>query len=267
MAPPQFPTATIHRIDAAPLAGTVALSGRVVRVREPRERIADSVPAGQKAQEERDVKRQLGWLVLGFSLAASGAAAASFDGQVVTTTWEMWSVASPGAGGTWLATTDTAVVTASDAASPDITGFHSSTGNDYELWDIDFSGNQITLTYTSIYAQDHEHQYMYMSPVGFHFADLAGVLPTITGVAVDASIAPTNFNATRVSFGADDIWVDLRQTMCHYGSTMMANCDNPASPTGFNNRIVLTVSSVPEPGTALLLMLGLGGLGFATRRA
>ncbi len=204
--------------------------------------------------------------VMSLILALAGSASASFHGKDINASWEMWSGSSPGNGGTLLAVTDSEDITASDSASPDITGFHDSTGTTYELWDIDVVGNEISLTYTSIYVQDHDHQYMYMMPVGFHFSDVMDNLPQITGVSVDDTYAPMGFDPLKVSFDDDDIWVNLQGSMCHIPGMPMAACDNLASPTGYDNRIVLTVSMVPEPGTATLLLLGLGGLGLAGRR-
>ncbi len=202
--------------------------------------------------------------VLAFGVA--GSASASFHGADITTTWEMWNAASPGNGGSLVAVTDTELVTASDATSPDLIDFQDSTGNTFELWDVDFVGDTISLTYTSIYVQDMDHQYMYMMPTGFHFSDLGSSLAQITGVTVDDTYAPMGFDPMKVSFGADDIWVNLQGSMCHVPGMPMAACDNLSSPTGYDNRIVLTVTTVPEPGTATLLLLGLGGLGFAGRR-
>lgn len=218
-------------------------------------------------KNERAIYRIIGMTTcVALALVLAGSASANFDGSDITTTWEMWNGASPGAGGSLLAVTDTANVTASDSAIPDITDFHDSTGTTNELWDVDFLGDTITLTYTSIYVQDSDHQYMYMMPVGFHFSDLTDNLPPIVGVSVDDSFAPLNFDPLKVAFGNDDIWVNLQGSMCHIEGMPMPACDNASSPTGYDNRIVLTVSTVPEPGTAILLLLGLGGLGFASRR-
>ncbi len=190
-------------------------------------------------------------------LLADGAIADSaFDGSEITTHWEYWSGGSPGAGGTYLATTDTVAVVASDLVEPDLTDFHASPGNDFELWDVDFWEDEIRLTYTSIAVWDYDHQYMYLSPVGFHFQDEADELGPIQDVQVDVSFAPFGFDPALVSFDEDDIWVDLAGSMCHFGSMgSMPSCTNPASPTGFDNEIVLIVT-VPEPDGTLALAIG-----------
>ena len=199
-------------------------------------------------------------------LAGPAAAASPFDAKDVTVTWEYWTGASPGDGGTYLATTDTALVAASDAVTPDLPDFHSSTGTDFELWDVDFWQDEIRLSYTSIYVQDHDHQYMYLSPVGIHFEDVAGVLGDIENVQVDTAIAPFGFDPGLVTWDANNIWVDLAGSMCHFGSMgSMPSCTNPASPTGYDNEIVLIVT-VPEPGASGALAAGLAGLALLHRR-
>ena len=193
-------------------------------------------------------------------------ASSPFDGRDMKVSWEYWSGQSPGAGGTFVASTDAAMVRASDAVSPDLPDFHSSTGNTFELWDVDFDASEIRLVYTSIYVQDHDHQYMYLSPVGFHLEDVNGVLGPIEGVAVDATFAPFGFDPSLVTFDDDHIWVDLQGSMCHYGSMgSMPSCNNPGSPTGYDNEIVLSVT-VPEPGGVAAWAAGLGGRAALARR-
>jgi len=72
------------------------------------------------------------------SFLVAGSASANFHGTDITTTWELWNGASPGDGGSLLAVTDTATVTASDSVIPDISDFHDSTGTTNELWDVEF---------------------------------------------------------------------------------------------------------------------------------
>ncbi len=190
-----------------------------------------------------------------------------FDGVEVTTTWEYWNGASPGAGGSLVAVTDTDVTVVSDTTDPDVSDFHSSTGTDYELWDVDFWEDEVRLTYTSIYVQDFDHQYMYLSPVGFHFEDVSDELPEIVGVTVDSSYAPFGFDPDKVTFDENNIWVDLQGSMCHFGSMgSMPDCGNPSSPTGYDNEIIVIVTTVPEPGTTVALPAGAACLWLLSRR-
>ncbi len=136
------------------------------------------------------------------------------------------------------------------------------------MWhpDIDFWEDEIHLCYESIKAGDADHQYMYLSPVGFHFEDTEDELSEILDVHVDTSIAPFGFDPGLVAFDEDNIWVDLAGSMCHFGSMgSMPSCTNPASPTGFDNEIVLIVT-LPEPSAATALPAGAGILWCFGRR-
>ncbi|MDG2333576.1 MAG: hypothetical protein P8Q97_05065 [Myxococcota bacterium] len=204
----------------------------------------------------------------GSSGMARAPGASPFQGEEVTASWEYWTGASPGAGGIHLVTTDTVVFTAEDTVGPDWTGFHTSTGTLYELWDIDVWQDEIRLTYTSAAANQLHYEYMYFSPVGFHFEDTSDQWPAITNVTVDTSIAPFGFNPANVTFDDDNIWVDLAGSMCHLSSMgSMPACLNPLSPTGYDNEVVLIVETVPEPGLGASLFFGvLGLLGFSRRQ-
>ena len=177
-------------------------------------------------------------------LLISQNAAADFDNKSVQVSWEIWNQKSPGAGGALFGAMDTESVVASNNNHPDIARFHSSTGNDYELWDIDFSGNDIYMTYTSIAQQDTRHQYMYQSSVGFHFEDVSNSLGDIVSVSVDRSFTPFGFLDNKVTFDANNIWVDLKGSMCHtIAMGSMPTCTNPNSPTGYDNQIKLIVET------------------------
>ena len=211
---------------------------------------------------------EIGLLILAFAgWGIEADAQAGFDGVEMTTTWEYWNGASPGNGGSLVAVTDLEAVVADDIIDPDVPDFHSSTGTDYELWDVDFWQDEILLTYTSIYVQDASHQYMYLSPVGFHFEDVSDELSEIIGVTVDGTFAPFGFDPALVSFDENNVWVSLEGSMCHFGSMgSMPDCGNPLSPTGYDNEIVVIVTTVPEPGTGIVLPVAMAGLGFLSRR-
>ena len=95
-------------------------------------------------------------------------------------------------------------MTAADDAMPDAEGFHAM-DEEFNLWDIDFHEREVELTFTSIYIQDHDNQYMYMSHVGFHFEDADDGLSDILHVTVDDRVAPSAFNKDLLSFDANNI--------------------------------------------------------------
>ncbi len=180
------------------------------------------------------------------AVIAPNAIAESFDGKPVNLKWEIWNgVASAG---NVLATVEETTVTNS------VTGFHTTAGtngdsgdtgapNDYQLWDINLKGEMVTLTFTSrAKFDDANHQYMYTGPEGFHFSDTAGNLADIVAVHVDDTIAPDSFEKSLVTFDANNIYVDLNGSMCHWsGMASMPDCANANSPTGLNNVIQLHV--------------------------
>ena len=203
-----------------------------------------------------------------FLLAVSPSWAGSpFETAEIRVTWEYWNGGSPGQGGSLIVATDTLDVLGDDTVDPDAIGFHTSSGTAYELWDIDFWEDEIRLTYTSVYVQDAFHQYMYLTPVGIHFEDTLGQLPEITQVWLDDSFAPYGLDPALLTFDENNIWLSLEGSMCHFGSMgSMPDCANPASPTGYDNEIVLIVETVPEPGMSSLLLSGLVGVVLISRR-
>lgn len=185
----------------------------------------------------------LSFLLSGLSISSWGVAQDTFDGSRIKATFEIWRGQSPGAGGSIIGVDDEATGVVSDETAPDFKGFNSRY-DDYELWDIDFSSRQITLTYTSIYKQDFDHQYMYTNSKGFHFEDIDNKLNDIIGVSLDSSSELFGFSPARISFDANNIYIDMKGSMCHIaGMASMPNCANSQSSTGtgYDNQLKLNV--------------------------
>ncbi|SHN93561.1 hypothetical protein BHECKSOX_477 [Bathymodiolus heckerae thiotrophic gill symbiont] len=116
-------------------------------------------------------------------------------------------------------------------------------------WDIDFNQNRIELTYTSIEAEDGQYRYLYLKSKGFHFHDMHNSLPEIINVTVDDTFAPHGFHPELVTFDADNIYVNLRDSMvlnedmtgATHDNRPLPDGHNPSSPTGFDNRMILKV--------------------------
>ncbi len=140
-------------------------------------------------------------------------------------------------------------VLATDWVYPDEKDFSVYSPNiDRAAWDIDFNRNVIELTYTSIASNDWNYGYNYIHPRGFHFQDRENGLPDIINVIVDDTFAPWGFDLRLVTFDANNIYVNLRDSACladliksASGSVIIPSCTNPWSPTGYNNRINLKV--------------------------
>lgn len=202
----------------------------------------------------------LSFLLSGLSVPSLALAQDTFDGSNIKATFELWKGGSPVAGGSVNRVDDEAVAVVGDAATPDFKDFNDSY-DDYELWDFDFSGRQITLTYTSIYKQDFDHQYMYTSSKGFHFEDVDNQLNDIVGVSLDASSEVFGFDPAKITFDADNIYIDLEGSMCHIaGMASMPDCANPGgrTGTGYDNQLKLMVAfagggASPAPGPAPMI--------------
>lgn len=172
-----------------------------------------------------------------------------FEGRSVNVKWEVWDDSSPLQGGSLVGQLDEENVVASDEVNPDIKDFHDAR-NSFELWDIDLTGETITLTYTSRYVGDFDHQYMYVKPVGFHFEDVEDNLPDIVNVTVDENYAPFGFRKELVSFDANNVYVDLNGSMCHIdGMASMPDCFNADSPTKYDNLIKLNIEFDGQTGS------------------
>ncbi|MCK5356204.1 MAG: hypothetical protein KAJ63_13885 [Methyloprofundus sp.] len=165
----------------------------------------------------------------------------SFDGHDVNVKFEMWQVDAEKNITEVLVVRNELDVTAADGVMPDAEDFHAM-DDKFNLWDIDFHEREVELTFTSIYVQDNDNQYMYMSPVGFHFEDAEEGLSDILHVTVDDRFAPSAFNKDLLSFDANNINISLQGSMCHIaGMGGMPECTNEESPTNYSNIITAKV--------------------------
>jgi hypothetical protein len=208
------------------------------------------------------------------ALGASGAAQAhaSFNGHSVLITWE--EVYGPPLNMTL--PLDVASVSASDSVNPDAV-INDATPAD--KWDIDFLADTITLKYTGT----DMHGYMY-SPGGtlqhvyVHFQDAANNLLDIEGVTLlnpdpdnGGPLGSNNliwdFDQGHVSFDANNIWVDLMDTMHHpHGMPGMPNTmghDTISLGIAFHEHMP---APVPVPAALPLFLTGILGTGLLARR-
>jgi len=83
---------------------------------------------------------------------------------------------------------------------------------------------------------------------GFHFSDASGTLSPITGVTI-ASTNNFDFNASDITFDADDIFLNFQ------GRSVVPD-----------SSLLLNVTFIPEPMSALLFGLGLTFIGITRRK-
>jgi len=180
-------------------------------------------------------------LLAGLAISPFVSAHGSFDGHDVNVKFEMWELNEKNDITDVVFVRTEEDVAASDSTSPDIEGFRALEGEN-QSWDIDFREQKVYLTFTSIEFQDMEHQYMYMQPLGFHFEDKADSLSDILYVDVKDHYAPSFYNKDLARYDADNIYINLKGSMCHIdGMGSMPKCDNADSPTGYNNTISFDV--------------------------
>jgi hypothetical protein len=164
-------------------------------------------------------------------VASSAFAGQLFDGQTVQLTYEY-----PALGVAF----DTTTLVVGPGA--EIGGFPAGDARTA----FDFSDTNIYVTYLS------DGTWSIAAFNGWHVFDVNGTIPAITSVTVNGATNMAGFDASRITFDANNIWVNWNNL-----------------PFDTNTVVSLDVnggSSVPEPATFVLLGGALVGLGLLKRR-